>query len=234
MFSNPRKQHQMKRFDIIGTSASRSNILENIVAESGNHCDKHSSEKKTIVLKSRPWAISERSLNKGMMSWVSSGKNPGEYRSCPADPGSYKSSHHRMTWLRPRARPVKPTRNQSRMMMTQSLSDSNLKPVLSGIYAFWTNFRGRYCDLKGWQYKSSAEFKRSDLPVVILLRVQVLEPGGPVGGPNSCAGSCVFLRDNVRLPLTILTIIHSASVPIPQPTTCWAPEQSCLVSTSIK
>ena len=45
--------------------------------------------------------------------------------------------------------------------------------------------------------KSSAEFKHSEL--VLLLRV--LEPSRRVDG----AGSCIFLRDNGRLPLTIIT-----------------------------
>ena len=39
----------------------------------------------------------------------------------------------------------------------------------------------------------------------------------PAEGPN-CADSCVSCRDNVRL-----TIIHCVSVPMPLPTTCWAP-----------
>ena len=40
-----------------------------------------------------------------------------------------------------------------------------------------------------------------------------------------------FLRDNVRLPLTNISIIHSASVSMPAPTTCWEPEQVSSVST---
>ena len=42
----------------------------------------------------------------------------------------------------------------------------------------------------------------------------------PVEGPDG-AGSYVFLRENVRLPpsLTIITIIHSVSVPMPATTT---------------
>ena len=52
----------------------------------------------------------------------------------------------------------------------------------------------------------------------------------PVKGPD-CAGSCIFGRDNVRLPLIIITIIHSVSMPMPAPFTCWTPEQSSLVST---
>ena len=81
--------------------------------------------------------------------------------------------------------------------------------------------------VKGWQYKITLNhlqtlqcrvqlFKRSQLVTLL----QVLEP---VEGPNS-AGSCVFPRDNVRLPLTIIAIIHSVLVPMPALTTCWAPE----------
>ena len=39
---------------------------------------------------------------------------------------------------------------------------------------FKTNCRALHCDVKGWQYKSSAQFKRSEL--VILLQVYRLEP----------------------------------------------------------
>ena len=61
----------------------------------------------------------------------------------------------------------------------------------------------------------------------------------PVEGP-CCTGSCVFWRDNVRLPLTIIKIILCVSVPMQAPTTWWVPEQACsvwtqcqIVSTSI-
>ena len=56
---------------------------------------------------------------------------------------------------------------------------------------FLTNCRALYCHVKGWQYKSSAEFKRSELVVL----------QNPVKGLDS-ASSCVFqvCRDNVRLP----------------------------------
>ena len=40
-----------------------------------------------------------------------------------------------------------------------------------GGYVAVTPWQARYCDVKGWQYKTSAEFKRSEL--VILLRVLV-------------------------------------------------------------
>ena len=45
-------------------------------------------------------------------------------------------------------------------------------------------------------------------------------------GPD-CTSSFFFCRDIVRLPLTIITIIYSVSVPKPHtPLTCWAPAQS--------
>ena len=40
-------------------------------------------------------------------------------------------------------------------------------------------------------------------------------------GARAC--SCVFWRDDVRLPLTIITIMHCVSVPMPALTACWAP-----------
>ena len=85
-----------------------------------------------------------------------------------------------------------------------------------------------YCDVKDWQYKSSAEFKHCEL--VILL--WVLEPSRRAGLLTVQAdwGSCIFWRDKMTLPLTILTIIHSVSVPMPPATTCWAPVQSCSMS----
>ena len=51
-----------------------------------------------------------------------------------------------------------------------------------------------------------------------------------VEGPYGTS-SCVFCRGNVRLLLPIKTIMHSASVPMPPPITCWVPAQSSSVST---
>ena len=62
-----------------------------------------------------------------------------------------------------------------------------------------------HCDVKGWQYKSPAEFKCSELSFSVCSEFQ-----SPAEGLDR-AGSCIFYRADIRLQLTIITIIHCVS-----------------------